>query len=229
MNNLTLQTFYLHETLTDENIERYNSSNNVIISKYLFDNFINSHLLLSNDTALTIELHYNNKKIYVNIIDSHNTEDTIVYVPLWIYEYLNYTEDDLVSCIRVYPETGNKIKIKPRSDFYAYLDDPVTALRNGFEEYSCLVKDTVISININGIQLDVEILETYINNESSNNQPIYIRGIELEVDIESNEPEPEPVQEPELEPEPEPDFDSMLPPSYSNNISKFPGKGNKLV
>jgi hypothetical protein len=214
MNSLTLKTFYFHETFTDDNINKYNASNGIIISRYIFEN-IPSGI----DKVSIIKLYKDNKKIYVNIIDTHDTEDNIAYVPLWIYEYLNYTEDCKVDYMVVYPKIGNKIKIKPRDNFYAFLDDPITALRNGFEEYTCLVKDTVIIININGIPLDVEILETYINNEICNNHPIYIRGVELEVDIQSIE---------KLKEKEEIDFDSMLPP-VTNIISKFPGKGHKLI
>ena len=233
MNTLILKTFYLHETLNDDQIDKYNSSNGIIISKHIFEQFLNE-----SDKTCIIGL-YNTldndiKKIYVNVIDSHDTEDNIAYVPQWIYEYLNYIEDSNVTYMRVYPKVGNKVKIKPKGDFYAYLDDPVTALRDGFEEYTCLLKDTVIIININGIPLEVEILETYVNDEICNNQPIYIRGVELEVDIESTEDvdikSTNNLYQPNQNLTEEIDFDSMLPNSFlpTNLTNKFPGKGHKL-
>ena len=223
MNNLVLKTFYLHETLSDTIIEKYNSSNSIIVSKFIFEYLTQQN---TSEKVLIIGLYFNTKKIYVNVEDSHEDNDNIAYVPSWIYEYLNYKEDRLVNYMQVYPKTGNKIKIKPKSDFYAYLDDPVTALRNGFESYSCLLHGTIINININDIPLEVEILETYINNAKINNQPIYIRGVELEVDIESNNPQPEQnlINEPIVE---KIDFSSMLPPT-SVIDPRFPGKGKKL-
>ena len=225
MNNFILKTFYLHETLNDSTIEKYNASNSIIVSKAIFEYLAQQN---TSEKVLIIGLYFNTKKIYVNVEDSHEDNNNIAYVPLWIYEYLNYKEDALVSYMQVYPKTGNKIKIKTRSDFYAYLDDPITALRNGFESYSCLLIGTIINININDILLEVEILETYINNEKITNQPIYIRGIELEVDIESSEPEPEQnfinhqiVEEEKI------DFSSMLPLS-SIPDPRFPGKGRRL-
>ena len=230
MNNLVLKTFYLHETLSDTIIEKYNSSNSIIVSKFIFEYLTQQN---TSEKVLIIGLYYNTKKIYVNVEDSHSDQDNIAYVPSWIYEYLNYKEDGLVNYMQVYPKTGNKIKIKPRGDFYAYLDDPVTALRNGFEAYSCLLYGTIINININDIPLEVEILETYINNEKITNQPIYIRGVELEVDIESSiQEETKPVPEPEQnlinhQLEEKIDFSSMLPPP-TNIDPRFPGKGRRL-
>jgi hypothetical protein len=221
MNNLILKTFYLHETLSDKEIEKYNSSNGIIVSKVIFEYLTQQN---TSEKVLIIGLYFNTKKIYVNVEDSHSDNDNVAYVPSWIYEYLNYKEDALVNYMQVYPKTGNKIKIKPRSDFYAYLDDPVTALRNGFESYSCLLHGTIINININDIPLEVEILETYINNEKITNQPIYIRGVELEVDIESNEPEKNVINS---QVEEKIDFSSMLPPS-NNPDPRFPGKGRRL-
>jgi hypothetical protein len=233
MNNLILKTFYFHETLSDNLIDKYNSSNSIIVSKFIFEHLTQQN---TSEKVLIIGLYFNTKKIYVNVEDSHGDNDNIAYVPSWIYEYLNYKEDGLVNYMQVYPKTGNKIKIKPRGDFYAYLDDPVTALRNGFEAYSCLLQGTIINININDIPLEVEILETYINNEKITNQPIYIRGIEIEVDIESS------IEEEVIKPHEENiDFSSMLPqlnddkidfssmlPLSSNPDPRFPGKGRRL-
>jgi hypothetical protein len=185
MDTLILRTFFLNSSLSEEQIEVYNGSNSVIVSQDLFQNIIDKN----HDSKVNIlGLYYNNKKIYVDIIDSHNDDNNIMYIPLWIYTYFNYKDDDLVNYMQVKPITGNKIKIRPKGDFYAYLDDPVNALCSGFEKYSCLLENTTIVLNIQSIQLEVEILETYINSIKNNkNQPIYIRGIELEVDIESIE------------------------------------------
>jgi hypothetical protein len=223
MNDLRLRTFCFNESFSDENIDKYNASNGIIVSKTLFEEINNSV-----DKVAVIGLYYDTRKIYIHIIDTHNNEENIIYVPNWIYNYFNYTENEIVNYMQVYPKIGNKVKIKPHGDFYAYLDDPVTALRNGFEEYSCLLAGTRIMINVNNIPLEVEILETYINNVSTNKQPIYIRGLELEVDIES-EPEtiPETIPEPVIEKD---NFDSMFPSSYfkNNQPNKFPGKGYKF-
>jgi len=227
MEVLKLKTFYLNSLLDDNVIDKYNSSNSVIISKNLFQEITNKD---SDNTVNIIGLYYKGKKIYVDIIDTHIDDPNIMYVPEWIYKYLNYEEDELVNYMQVHPKVGNKVKIKPRGDFYAYLDDPISALRNGFERYSCLLKDTVILLNIDGIPLEVEIVETYIKN-----QPIYIRGVELEVDIEEtihsiDENNENNIIEPldEIKPTIDDNFDSMLPYMPIQSENKFKGKGYSL-
>lgn len=239
MEVLKLKPFILHPLLSDEQIENYNASNSVIISQHLFHEITNKD---AKGNAAIIGLYYKNKKIYVDIVDSHNEEPNTMYVPKWIYDHFNYQEDELVNYMQVFPKSGNRIKIKPKGDFYAYLDDPVSALRNGFEKYSCLIENTTILINVDSIPLEIEILETYINFEKNKkNQPIYIRGVELEVDIENQE-EVHPVVDPVVDPTPitpmlvdpiqhDNDFSSMLPASFfEKNITKnlFPGKGYSL-
>ena len=228
MEVLKLKTFYLNLLLNDSDIEKYNASNSVIVSQNLFQEITNKE---TDNTVNIIGLYYKGKKIYVDIIDSHIDDPNIMYVPEWIYKYLNYEEDELVNYMQVHPKVGNKIKIKPRGDFYAYLDDPISALRNGFECYSCLLKDTVILLNIDGIPLEVEIVETYIKN-----QPIYIRGVELEVDIEEitpsiNENNQNNIIKPQDEIKPnneDIDFNSMLPYMPMQPENKFKGKGHSL-
>jgi len=227
MEVVKLKPFILHPFLSDDQIETYNASNSIITSEYLFQEMIERNT--SNNVGI-IGLYYKTKKIYVDIIDSHQEDSNIMYVSQWIYDHFDYQENDLVNYMQVYPKHGNRIKIKPRGDFYAYLDDPVSALRNGFEKYSCLIENTVILININNIPLEVEILETYINSElNKKNQPIYIRGVELEVDITSDTTETNTSPESEVSTSPVPEVDdndwSMLP---TPQVTKFTGKGYSL-
>lgn len=236
MEVLKLKPFILHQLLSDEQIEIYNASNSVIISQNLFHEITNKD---AKGNAAIIGLYYKSKKIYVDIIDSHNEEPNIMYVPKWIYDHFNYQEDDLVNYMQVFPKSGNRIKIKPKGDFYAYLDDPVSALRNGFEKYSCLIENTTILINVDSIPLEIEILETYINSEKNKrNQPIYIRGVELEVDIENQEEvKPAEVKSENINNKLEENkfdddyFSQMLPSSYmqcQQPNNRFPGKGYSL-
>lgn len=242
MEVLKLKSLFLHPLLSDEQIETYNASNSVIISQILFQEIVDKD---AKGNVAIIGLYYKNKKIYVDIIDSHNDEPNVMYIPQWIYKHFNYQDDDLVNYMQVFPKLGNRIKIKPKGDFYAYLDDPVNALRNAFEKYSCLIENTTILVNVESIPLEVEILETYINSQKNKkNQPICIRGVELEVEIEETKdqeiklPEiklPE-IKSQEIKPEnnanDEDDFSSMLPTSMIQNITspsnKFQGKGYSL-
>lgn len=221
MDTLIAKTFYSHETLSDEQITNFETSNNVLISNLLFQEIINSH---DDKKMLILGLYYKNKKIFVNIDGNHHSEDNLIYIPLWIYQYLNYTDDEQINYMQVSPKIGSKIKIKPHEDFYAYLPDPIQSLRDGFERYSILLNNTTIPLNIDGRMLMIDIIDTY-----SNNNPINIRGIELEVDI--NEIQDQNILEKKEEEKEEFDFSSMLPSSFMQNIiqpTKFPGKGYRF-
>jgi hypothetical protein len=220
MDTLVAKTFYSHETLSDEQITNFETSNNVLISNLLFQEILNNH---DDKKMLILGLYYKNKKIFVNIDGNHHNEDNLIYIPLWIYQYLNYTDDEQINYMQVSPKIGSKIKINPHEDFYAYLPDPIQSLRNGFERYSILLNNTTIPLNIDGRILMIDIIDTY-----SNNNPINIRGIELEVDI--NEIQDQNILE---EPKEKEDFDfsSMIPSSFMQNTSqpnKFPGKGYRF-
>jgi hypothetical protein len=225
METLIAETFCFYNKLSDSEISKYETSNNVLISNALFEEILNNHE--DNNKMLILGLYYNNKKIFVNISGNHHNNDNLIYLPLWIYQYFNYTDGEQINYMQVSPKIGSRIKIKPHEDFYAFLPDPVQALRDGFEQYSILLKNTTIPLNINGRTLLIDIIDT-----NSNNNPINIRGIELEVEIEEivkeeikQEIKPEILKE-------EFDFSSMLPPSYQNSLktpeNKFPGTGNKL-
>ena len=221
MDTLVAKTFYSHETLSDEQITNFETSNNVLISNLLFQEIINSH---DDKKMLILGLYYKNKKIFVNIDGNHHNEDNLIYIPLWIYQYLNYIDDEQINYMQVSPKIGSKIKIKPHEDFYAYLPDPIQSLRDGFERYSILLNNTTIPLNIDGRMLMIDIIDTY-----SNNNPINIRGIELEVDI--NEIQDQNILEKKEEEKEEFDFSSMLPSSFMQNIiqpTKFPGKGYRF-
>ena len=227
MDTKQLRTFALNAALTDSQIEKYETSNSVLISSSFFQEIMNNH---HNDKKMLIlGLYHKKKKIYVNIDAAHYDEDDIIYVPLWIYRYLQYEDGEFVNYMPVAPKSGNKIKIKPHSDFYAYLPDPVKSLRNGFEQYSILLKNTTIPLNINGRILLVDIIDTF-----TKNQPICIRGIELIVEIEEIETKDtkeieetkETIEETKEETEEE-DFSSMLPSDLNINYN-FPGKGYNL-
>ena len=125
--------------------------------------------------------------------------------------------------MQICPKIGNKIKIKPHSDFYAYLPDPVEALRNGFEKYSILVKNTTIPLMIEDRVLYVDILDTH-----TDNSPICIRGVELEVEIEEIASNPIPIIPAPVIPVVPVVPVPIIEEDQTYDQKKFPGKGYSL-
>jgi hypothetical protein len=177
------------------------------------------------------------RSVTSHIVGIHNDDTEQIYVPYWMYSLLNCSEEDRCSITQVYPSIGLKIHIKPMNDSYAHLEDPVSALRNAFEQYSTLISGIDIPLYVNNSTLNVSILDTY------NTEPICIRGVELEVIID------EPIQTMErvqtnsivdtvaapvdkntvMEAE-EYSWDSMIPGIIPDESSKkFPGKGRTLL
>ena len=208
---LILRPHCLNAFLSEDDIKKYNNSNSIISSQTVLIDMM-SRLETSN--MLIIELLYNNKKIQVDIESSHYDDSNIIYVPYCIYEFFEYKDDEYVSYNKVDPIVGNKIKIKPHSEFYAYLPDPVNALRNAFEKYSVLSKNITIPLYVDEKVLYVDILDI-----NSDDECIYIRGVELEVEIEEN-------KDLHKLPEVVPNINRNIIEEY--DTKKFPGKGYSL-
>ena len=215
---LIVKPVTLNSFLSDEDIQKYETSNSILVSHSLFEEISNNETYANN--MLLLALFRNDIKIFVDIDASHYDDANIIYVPLWIYQHLQCDDNnENINYMQICPKIGNKIKIKPHSDFYAYLPDPVEALRNGFEKYSILVKNTTIPLMIEDRILYVDILDTH-----ADNSPICIRGVELEVEIEEivSSVIPEPViTEPTIS-------TPVIAEDQTYDQKKFPGKGYSL-
>ena len=231
---MILRPHSLNAFLSEDDIAKYETSNSVIVSHTLFEDIVNNNNY--NNNMFLLGLFYNDKKIYVDVDASHYDDSNLIYIPLWIYQYLNYKDEDYVEYMQICPIKGNKVKIKPLSDFYAYLPDPVNSLRDGFEKYSILINNTTIPILVDNRILYIEIIDTY-----SNNSPICIRGVELEVEIEEIEelvlpntvplPNTIPIASSTIPVIPTLnggfDLSGIVAPTTSNQ-KKFPGKGYSM-
>jgi len=208
------------------------------------------------EQLVIIEISNGTRSVCAHICGVHESDDAI-FAPFWMCELLGYGSGEItVELTHVYPSIGNRIRIQPYTSEYAKLDDPVSALRNGFEKYACLSSGLDIPLLINGDRLIVSIIDTH------NTGPICIRGLELEVEIEKpldsliEEEEsvvlPEPKRArytegvantivdasmpPTLAPVADDDFgDSMFPAAMlpasvtpSSNTNRFPGRGRRL-
>jgi hypothetical protein len=97
--------------------------------------------------------------------------------------------------------------------------DPVGALRNAFEHYSCLDAGQSIPLIVGQNRVYVDIVGT------NSDGPICIRGLEIEVEIARplDEPEPEPV--PAVVATHEPMVEEVKPVVVD---TRFPGTGYRL-
>ena len=159
--------------LSEADISNCETSNGIYISGSVFSHFMTD----ANDEFIALELKHNNHSAYCHITGIHSADTNVIFAPGWICNMLCADNEETISITRVYPSIGTKITIKPQNSYYTELDDPVEALRNAFESYSCLMSGIEIPLSVGGKLLNVAI------NDVSNEGPICIRGVELEVEI----------------------------------------------
>jgi hypothetical protein len=131
------------------------------------------------EQLVIIEMTSGTRSVCAHICGVHESDDA-VFAPFWMCELLGQgAGETTVELGQVHTSIGNRIRIQPYTSEYAKLDDPVSALRNGFENYACLSSGLDIPLLINGDKLIVSIIDT------RHTGPICIRGLELEVEIEA--------------------------------------------
>ena len=88
------------------------------------------------------------------------------------------TEDDTVQIERFQPSLCTGLTLQPHTSDHLTLEDPVTVLRDAFENYSCLMPGMEIPLWI-GSKMYVTISEL----QPIANTPLCIRNCELEIDL----------------------------------------------
>lgn len=171
----TLYPLCFNETLTESQLQQYECSDGIYLSNNRFKLFMTD----VDESLIVISLNRGSRFVFTYIRGVHASEDDIVYAPSWICQLLGVDSGETIELERVYPNLGSTITIKPHTSQYSLLEDPVSELRNAFENYSCLLSGADIPLMVSGQVVIVSILETH------SNEPICIRGVELEVKIET--------------------------------------------
>ena len=242
----TIYPLCFNEHIFDTEISSRETADGIYLSIQRFSQFMN----VDDETVVVLELKCGDRTVYAHICGSHSDDDATVYAPSWMCQILRCEGGEEIEMRQCAPSMGLKITIQPHTSEYATLDDPVSALRNAFENYACLVSGIDIPLNVAGSRLIVSIVDTGFEG------PICIRGVELEVEIQTpldseseselNEMVSQPVNFSQMISEPvnfsqmisEPvNFSQMIsePVDFSQMISapvpvdkRFPGVGRRL-
>lgn len=237
--NLNSYPLCFHNTLLESEIDLRECSDGIYLSNDRFRYFNRD----DSEELVIIKITKGGRSSYANIIGVHSEDRNMVFMPAWMCVYLGADCGDEVSLSRLADyRMGMNIRIQPHTSGYATLDDPASALRDAFENYTVLESGIDIPLQVAGSQLIVSIIDTH------NVGPVCIRGVELSVEIDrplDSPPEIQPENKraryhdtetfignsivPELEKEHEQsvDFDSMFPPTPVED-KRFPGKGHVL-
>jgi hypothetical protein len=238
VNSISLNSYPLcfHNTLLESELDQRECSDSIYLSNDRFRYFNNT----DSEELVIIKITKGSRSTYANITGIHSEERNMIFMPTWMCAYLGADCGDNVSLSRLRDyRTGMNIRIQPHTSEYAKLEDPASALRNAFENYTVLQSGIDIPLQVAGSLLVVSIIDTH------NVGPVCIRGVELYVEIdrpldsppeEVNAPEPKRARYndteansivPEFEEQKPEDFDSMFP-TVPVEDKRFPGKGNVL-
>jgi len=226
-----------HNTLLESEITERECSDGIYLSSDRFRHFNR----VDSDALVIISITRGERTAYANIVGVHSEDADMVFMPTWMCQYLGTDCGDTVvlSNLNDY-RMGTTLRIQPHTSEYIKLDDPVAALRDGFENYTVLTAGLTIPLFVGGARLVVSLLDT------GHIGPVCIRGMELNVEIEQpldvvNEPAhkrqrvesanviEESLPLPLLAPVDEIpfDFNCMIPmPVPVDN--RFPGRGRTL-
>ena len=243
VNSINLNSYPLcfHNTLLESEIDQRECSDGIYLSNDRFRYFNNT----DSEELVIIMITKGGRSTYANIIGVHSEDRNMVFMPAWMCSYLGADCSDSVSLSRLGDyRMGMNIRIQPHTSGYATLDDPASALRDAFENYTVLQSGVDIPLQVAGSLLIVSIIDTH------NTGPVCIRGVELSVEIDRplDMPPEDEVIPPEtkrarhhdsgtfmgnsivsdLQEQSQPvNFDSMFPPAPVED-KRFPGKGYVL-
>jgi hypothetical protein len=175
----TLYPLLFNETLTDDVINSGECGDGIYVSENRFRLFMGGGAGTEADALVVISINCGDRTVNTFIKGTHTEAPECVFAPSWICNVLGCSGGETVELGRAYPSIGSKITIKPHTSGYSLLEDPVSELRNAFENYSCLSAGLDIPLTVAGETLVVSIIDV------GSDGPICIRGVELEVEIET--------------------------------------------
>ena len=172
-----LYPLLFNEALTDDVINSGECGDGIYVSESRFRLFMGGGA--EEETLIVIAVKCGERSVNTFIKGTHTEAPECVFAPSWICNILGCNGGETVELGRAYPGISSKITIKPHTSGYSLLEDPVSELRNAFENYSCLSAGLDIPLNVAGETLVVSIIDVGAVG------PICIRGVELEVEIQT--------------------------------------------
>jgi len=159
-------------TLEDE------ASDKIYVSESLFEELHNPEM----DAGVLLVLELRNESGRVSCTPSgvHYDAKDILYVPQWMWSELQGSDESITCTLtRIHPSTAQMIALEPHTSDLVLCEDPVTELRDAFEQYTCIEHGKTYPLFINGKLLTVTI--PVVKPDCS--EPLCIRTVELVVDM----------------------------------------------
>jgi len=162
------------ENLTDEQILEYDCSDRIYVPKAEFTRWMNeSEPGIATILSLTNRLE---QKVNGFLFGVTHERDTI-YVPHRMYKALEMDTED-ITIERIQPSLCTRVTLQPYTSDHCSSENPLELFRDAFEHYTCLSVGDEVSLWIGyPVKAIIAGLEPPLD------EPLCIRGCELELDL----------------------------------------------
>jgi hypothetical protein len=165
------------DSLTEVDLLRHECSDRIWVGRSAFERFT-----ASGDAGIAAIVILSNRvdqRVPAVTHAAHYDDEETIYVPNWILQELFHDTEE-VTCERFSPSLGTQITILPHtSDHLRLRIDPETLLRDGFEQYTCLVRGMDYAIWLGEHSFTVTL--TDLNPQGQ--EIVCIRGNEIELEL----------------------------------------------
>jgi hypothetical protein len=154
------------------------ASDKIYVSESFFEELHNPEM--DAGVLLVLELRNESGRVTCSPCGVHYDANDVLYVPQWMWSELQGS-DETVSCTftRIHPSTALMIALEPHTSDLIHCEDPITALRDAFEQYTCIERGKTYPLFIDGKLLTVTIPVV----KPDCDEPLCIRTVELVVDM----------------------------------------------
>jgi len=112
----------------------------------------------------------------------HREDKNYIFVPTWMWDALKEDEEDVVCMLeRCRPSMASMIALEPHTSDLLKCKDPETALRNAFEQYSCIQKGGTYPLQLEDLPHLVWVTIPAVTPDIK--EPLCIRNVELIVNM----------------------------------------------
>jgi hypothetical protein len=163
--------------LSEVDLARNECSDRIWVSRRIFEEFTATGE--AGIAAIVMLRNRVDQSVPALVYAAHNDTDDVIYAPAWITAELLHDCDE-VTCERFYPSLGTQITIVPHtSDHLHGGADPQEVLRDGFEQYTCLVRGLDYQIWLGEHSFTITLTDL----QPADRDVVCIRGNELELEL----------------------------------------------
>ena len=173
------ETFFTILPFCYANIAPTEASNQFYIHSKYFEKMVGD---CSEGELLLYELKSPDGTIVGTPIGPHSEGENYIFVPTWMWDALKGADEEVICMIeRCRPSMAAMIALEPHTSDLLKCKDPETALRNAFEQYSCIRKGGTYPLQLEDLPELVWVTIPAVTPDIK--QHLCIRNVELIVNM----------------------------------------------